>query len=164
MAQVAPFRLRISLPGQQPAELWLQRLGAAVSDWRPFWRDYFAPVWFRHVELQYASGGAITGDRWAALSVRYAAWKQRHWPGLPIGVLSGALQESLTTWGDSNMIWRASKAGLEVGSKVPWGVYQQWGTSRMPARPPLRVNQTFMLEVGRLLNTYTHDISKKARA
>ena len=158
------LRFTVSLPGQQPLSVRLQRLATDVSDWRAFWASYFAPIWYRQVEIQYTIRKTATGQPWPALSPAYAAWKQRHWPGLPPGVLSGALRESLTVPGSSDAVWVATPKTLTVGSTVPYGIYQQRGTRRMPARPPLRVTRTFILEVGRLLQAYAHDTVKKARS
>jgi hypothetical protein len=45
---------------------------------------------------QFASEGGASGERWAQLSPAYKAWKEEKYPGQPIGVLSGALRESMT--------------------------------------------------------------------
>lgn len=163
MAQSAPFQFTISLPEQPQLTVMLSRWEASIRDWRPFWNNYFAPAWYRHVDTTYITQGSSAGQPWPQLSPAYAEWKNAKWPGMPLGVLSGATRESLTFPNDSNGIWRAGPTSLTVGTKVPYARYLQSGTRRMPPRPPLTASREFVLEVGRLLNTYAHDTMKKAR-
>lgn len=172
--QDVPFRFSIEMPGQPEFSRALQRFADQISDWQVFWSDYFRDAWYRHVDTHYATQGRSTGEGWPALSEAYGAWKQKHWPGMPIGVLSGATRESLTFKDDRNAVWEGTATSLTVGTRVPWAIYQQLGTQRsgkasglravrgysygagrgMPARPPLRINSEFALLMGQLMQEY----------
>jgi hypothetical protein len=82
MAQEAPFRYTVSMPGQETYARALQRFAADISDWTPFWSDYFRDAWYRHVDTHYTTQGRSTGEEWAPLSEAYGAWKHKHWPGI----------------------------------------------------------------------------------
>lgn len=175
MAQAAPFKFVLEMPGQEPFVRALQRFANEISDWREFWSEWFRDAWYRHVDTHYVTQGRSTGENWPPLSEAYAAWKQKHWPGIPIGVLSGALRESLTFPNDQSAVWNATATGLTVGTKVPYAIFQQLGTQArgksaglrpykkytygsgggMPPRPPLRVSAEFMLTMGKLLQEYS---------
>jgi hypothetical protein len=103
-----------------------------------YWEDYFLPAWYRSIGANFETQGASTGDQWAPLSLKYNAWKQRHWPGLPTNVLSGALRESLTFPFDQNAVKDVTPTSLTVGTSVSYGMYVQLGTRRMPRRPVLK--------------------------
>lgn len=150
----APLQITVSLPGQEPVRVALSRFNENIADWTNYWNGYFKPAWYRHVTAHYETQGASTGSRWQMLSPRYDAWKQKHWPGLPIGVLTGATRESLTFPDDVNAVWKATPTALEVGTSVPHASFLQTGTKKMPARPPLRVTSDFVVLMGRLLQEF----------
>ena len=150
----APLQLTVSLPGQKEVSVALSRFNEKISDWTHYWNDWLKPAWFRHITTQYETQGASTGNQWPALTPRYAAWKNKHWPGLPTGVLSGATRESLTFPDDPLGIWEATPTSLTVGTRVPYAIYLQTGTPKMKARPPLRVTQDFVVLMARLLQQF----------
>lgn len=152
--QDIPFVFRVELPGQPAFVRGLQRFADQIENFQPFWEEWFKPAWVRHVTLHYETQGGSTGGQWAPLREAYGIWKQKHWPGLPVGVLSGATRESLTFSGDPRAIWNASPTSLTVGTNVPYAMYLQLGTRRMPARPPLRVNDEFVNLMGSLLQEF----------
>jgi len=70
----------------------LTRLGGHISDFRELFLMQQAEV-IRVVRKQFESEGAYLGSPWASLHPRYAAWKEQHAPGRPIGVLSGEMRD-----------------------------------------------------------------------
>ncbi len=162
MAQATPIVFTVTLPGQEPLTIALQRFATDITDFSGYWSQYFLPAWYRFEQIHYETQGASTGAQWAPLSVAYEKWKQKHWPGLPTGVLSGATRESLTFPGDQNAVVEIHPDALMVGSRVPWAMYQQKGTKKMPARPPMRVSQNFMLTIAKLLQEYGHAVTKNS--
>lgn len=164
MAQEAPIVFRLQAPGQESVRLALSRFSDKVSDFQPYWQDYFRPAWLRSVTMHYESQGATSGEPWPPLSEAYGAWKQRHWPGMPIGVLSGATRESLTFPDDANAIWEARPESLTVGTRVPWAYVQQMGapSRNMPKRPPLRISDEFAMTAMRQLQAFGAAAAKDA--
>src|SRR5580765_3894261 len=124
-------------------------MSGAVNDWRPYWAD-IAAVFYISESARFSSGGFGT---WPPLSDGYARWKAKHYPGRPILVRTGALQESLTSRTGAGAIYEESPLELNLGTNIPYAKYHQTGTSKMPARPPeglndtdLRVMQTIALD------------------
>ena len=82
-----------------------------LAEQKPFWKDERDPT---------------TGGPWAKLSADYRAWKDKKYPGQPILRATGRMQDT------------AKITPYQTGFKVnttPYGAYNQFGTSRMPARP-----------------------------
>ena len=154
------LKFSIAAPGFGKMAIGLQRFEAEVKDFRPFWNDYFGPRWRQLIDNTYTLGG----PGWMPLSPRYRHWKEKKWPGLPVGVLSGALRESLTYPEDQYAIWRSGPMSLVVGTSVPHAMYQQMGTKKMPARSPIRLTPLFMTDVGRLLQQFGHDVVTRTLA
>lgn len=149
-----PIIFTISMPGQPQVRLALQRFADGIKDWTVFWQDYFLPSWYRSLDTNFTTAGGATGNPWPPLSVKYQAWKQKHWPGLPTNVLSGALRESLTFPNDANAVLTVTPTSLTVGTNVSYGRYVQLGTRRMPARPVLRISETFAIQAAKLLQEF----------
>ena len=94
--------------------------------WRPT-RDEWAPVLLKdHHAPWRKESDPTTGKPWIPLSKKYAERKQKKWPGSPILRVTGEMQDTaiIQPWRD----------GLQVKSTY-YGAYNQFGTSKMPARP-----------------------------
>jgi hypothetical protein len=122
----------------------------ACSDLRPFWNEVLAPRYFALVQDGFALSGLkreangqfVGGTRWAPLSPRYAAWKFKHFPGLPILTRSTELRESVR-WTGSGLgpggIWEPLEKSLRLGTSVRHAsahMKGRWygGREVMPAR------------------------------
>jgi phage gpG-like protein len=125
-----------------------------VSDFTRFWDGPFKTYWYATRKLDYASAGTTTGAGWAPLSPAYRAWKNRHYPSAPLLVQRGTLRASLTSPTEPGSVWEPAPTGLRVGTRVPYGMYHQMGTRRMPARPPLRLNGDDGQRIGKLLQEF----------
>lgn len=157
--------LTVALPGLAPLTVGLSRLRADIADWSPFWRDEFAPFFYRWVQQDFVLEGGGSGASWAELSPAYAAWKRRHFPGRGILVREGALKASLAGPDAPQAIFRTTATALEIGTAVPYGIYHQAPRrgSRLPQRPPLRVNDAFMRVVGKSLQVYVQQTWARRR-
>jgi phage gpG-like protein len=64
-----------------------------------------------------------TGLRWPALSEKYKIWKEKHFPGMPLLVRTGALKKSMTQEKFRGNITLIGKISAIFGSSIPYGVY-----------------------------------------
>lgn len=97
-----------------------------LKDQQPYWKDERNPT---------------SGRPWKKLSPDYAAWKKRNYPGQPIERLTGVMQDTAKIF-PSNKGFNATVAY--------YGVYQQYGTSRMPARPWLGIPPSSLVQLAQL--------------
>ena len=74
-----------------------------------------------------------TDMKWEPLSDKYAQWKEKKYPGMPLLVRTGRLKSSMTKQGADN-ITLIGKISAVFGSSVPYGIYLDEGTSKMPKR------------------------------
>lgn len=122
--------LTFNVAGVQEFKAGIERFSEGISDLTPAWEDIRDYFWEVEAGQFDAEGGGDSGP-WAPLSPTYAAWKAVHY-GTPILELTGALRESLTGGGGSEV--EISPMRLRVGSAVPYGIFHQWGTDRMAQR------------------------------
>jgi hypothetical protein len=103
------------------------------------------------VGRQFATEGAWSGNPWDALSDKYAKWKEQKVPGLPklVGVrATGDRGTRPQTYERSGQMLRdlTALSAVTVGPRrmayIPSSDiagYHEFGTDRMPARPPVEV-------------------------
>ncbi len=167
-ASAAPFRLQLSIDGEQVVDVALSRWRTGLDDLREFFVRYLAPKLYRDIEDNFDAEGGLSDSpgQWAPLSPAYAAWKAKHYPGRGILVRTGALKRSLTLTGERpgpDGIFEASRAALVFGTRIRYARHHQRPSG---SRPPRRrilfflrgASETF----GRLLHAYSVDQAKAA--
>ena len=105
--------LRINVTGLETADRKLRRLAAAVSDWRPFWREL----------------GQTLADE-----------AQQRWP---LKRRSGSLRESLVWSGKGlgrGGVFVADKERLKFGTLIFYSRFAQHGAKRQRATPFVHVD------------------------
>lgn len=106
-------------------------------------------------EGAYGAGGQAgyaSGSKWAPLSPAYEAWKSQHYPGKGILVRTGALRNSLTKRPFG--IDEVHPTHVQFGSGLPYGIFHQKGTSKMPARPVISLPETLRREWVKILQRW----------
>lgn len=149
MAEGAIFEVSIA------GELQIQRLLDGIiyrgQDLRPVWQ-YIAEDFHQLEAQQFATEGGL-GRPWPPLSPAYAAWKAKHFPGAPILVRTGRLRASLTgKTGDTVEVLEPQI--LRIGTRVPYAIFHQTGTVKMPPRPPIVISEAAKDRWVRLIHAY----------
>lgn len=89
----------------------------------------------------FATEGRSGGAKWRKLSDAYAKAKRKTHPGRKILTRDGELRDSLGHVGNEN---HSLKFGLrprpfiDVGTEIPYAVYHQKGSGRLPKRNPIQ--------------------------
>ena len=102
---------------------WAPKL---LEDQKPFWKQERDPT---------------TSEPWKKLSPDYKAWKDKKYPGQPILRATGRMQDTAKI-----LPWQQ---GFKVES-TSYGAYNQFGTSRMPARPWMGIPPESLGQLGRI--------------
>ncbi|MBT4498064.1 MAG: hypothetical protein HOC74_10105 [Gemmatimonadetes bacterium] len=134
------FNFTFEVHGQKQLDRALGLYSANIKDLRGVWPD-IRDDFLEGGQAQFASQGKSGSGGWKALSPAYAAWKNAHFPGKPILQRQGDLIGSLTNKSNKRFIYRPSKLGLAIGTRVPYARYHQTGTPDMPARPPIQLTK-----------------------
>ena len=99
----------------------------------------FAPVFAKaKLELSAASAsnfslGGLPSGGWSPLSPQYAAWTLARFPGAPPLVRSGRLAASLSG-GTVDSVFSVTPTKMQVGTRLEYAKFHQYGTSKMPKR------------------------------
>lgn len=110
----------------------LGKVRSAMGDQRPIFAEVVEPEFYRMQADRFDTEGG--GDHWQRLSVTYAAWKARHFPGRRVLEREGLLKESLTRRGGRFQVRRLSGRELVIGTRHPAALFHQQGARRMPKR------------------------------
>lgn len=134
----------IEILGKEEIVRILDGISYRAEDLRPVWQ-IVAEDFYQVEEEQFATEGRFSGG-WEQLSERYKAWKERHYPGQPILVLTGALREAFTSPNARGSICWLDHDSMMVGVSLdvlPYAAYHQtgWRSPRrwIQPRPPLEI-------------------------
>jgi hypothetical protein len=111
--------IRFKVQGNGLTPMNLRWWKPTQEEWVPVLLDDHPQFWKQQVD-------PTTGRPWQSLSNRYSAWKEKHFPGQPTLRATGAMQDAsfIFTKGDQFLV-----------RSTYYGGYNQFGTSKMPARP-----------------------------
>ena len=140
--------------GEAAVDSLFMRIRRRATDMRPIFSGVAEA--FADMESRlFASEGSSGGRTWAPLSPSYSAWKVSRGRSGQILVDTGRLRRSLTQRPFGHEVITPQR--FEFGTDVPYAVYHQQGTSKMPARPPVQSDEIFESEVARMLGPYIVD-------
>jgi phage gpG-like protein len=122
--------LEIKVKGAERTHEAMSRLAKKINDFRPVFKQ-FVPVYQSEViQKAFDTRGAIFGKKWASYNPEYLSWKQKHYPGRQMLVLTGHLKAAAQ--GGSGWKQKISKKKLIMGvtGKDYFYYVQQGYTSR----------------------------------
>lgn len=127
---------------------------------KPAW-DQVVPYLDRVEEEAFTSeGGTTRGGRWPRLSERYRRWKARNFPGRRILERTGRLKESIIG-STPDTVSERTATRLTYGTRVPYAVYHQKGTGRIPRRAFLDLTERQSAAIGAIVARYIRVESAK---
>lgn len=145
----AEFHLHTEPPLKE-LQFRLSRFSDNISDFSSFFAG-LGP-WFKaRMGDVFGSEGAASGPRWADLTPAYVKWKQEHYPGRPIGVLTGALRSSMTGGAGYSQTITKKAASFGMSGSSPALPY---GSHFAERRPVLRMPPKWGRETQKLAHEW----------
>jgi phage gpG-like protein len=126
--------ITVTLSGDKEAMERLRRIGGGVLDLSSPMSSigrYLTGFFSGEV---FASRGGVIGKSWRPLNNQYAARKARTFPGRPPLIRTGVMNRSFKA--------NAGRASVLLLNSDPKFAFHQSGTSRIPARTMMAVDQT----------------------
>jgi hypothetical protein len=109
-------------------------------------------VWFKaRMAEQFGTEGAASGGKWADLTEAYAKWKDEHYPGRPIGVLTGALRSSMIGGPGYSQTISKTFASYGMSEASPAIAYGKHFAAR---RPVIRMTPGWGRDTQKLVHTW----------
>lgn len=144
-----PNSASFDIEGKEKFDRALTLLNDSFKDFRRIWPQV-AAVFYKAERRQFDSEGGKSGG-WAAPSEPYAKAKEIRYPGQPILRATNALYESLTDPTGENAIFSQSEDTLTLGSSLDYAAVHQTGWEKMPARPPIAIDDEEQAEMVRVM-------------
>jgi phage gpG-like protein len=127
------LRFTFQVENAKSIDLAFGGLVAKIQDWRALWPHVIERI-VKVEERIYATEGQTGGHgQWAPLTAAYAKQKQRKYGDKPIEQASERLRQSLVEAGEGH-VEDLQPLSMAYGTNVPYAIWQQTGTSKMPAR------------------------------
>jgi phage gpG-like protein len=152
------FKLRFAVAGAHEVLRTFSRWTEGVEDLGPAF-ETITEDFYQISADQFESEGRYGSGGWVALSPRYAAWKAKAYPGAKVLEREGWLKGALTGQNDYR-IREIGKHELQMGANLPYGLYHQTGTRRMPARPPIQLTEVDKTRWAKIVHKYLFEVAK----
>ena len=152
--------IQTQIIGKKRLDRLLDSIEKNIKTYKPVWPDvskYVFNVFNRQFSTQGSSGKS---GAWRPLSPKYAAWKEKNYPGRPILVQRGQLKRSMVKKGAADNIYRETKNILVMGTQNKLGRIHQDGTRRMPARKIIDLTAEQFNKIGKIVWDYTKGLLK----
>lgn len=146
------LRLNFEIADQAFERIW-NNIRHIPDDFREPFEQMAEAFWKQEAQTFALEGQVEKFERWKPLSPRYKEWKEKHYPGQPILVRSGAMRDSLTNPHADGAIYEVYPQQMTLGTEIPYAIYHQTGSVRIPNHPPKR--PPVLLTMG-LRKNWTH--------
>lgn len=156
------IRFSAEVLGVEVLNRGFNRVDQFISDFRNIWPFVTPEIYAINLEQLESQGARGASGKYAPLSPAYAKAKAIQFPGKPILQATGALFESLTSPDAFDSIYRPERDQLTVGTKVPYARAHQTGTGRMPARPPISMNEQSKRRIQKAIQRGLVDFTRRA--
>lgn len=123
--------------GLQALDRAFNRIDEQISDFRNFWPGVITTFYEIETEQFESEGARGASGKWTPLAPVTKLFKETVFPGQAILRQTDDLFHSLTSPDAVGAIVRPERDELTLGSAVPYALFHQRGTGRMPARPPI---------------------------
>lgn len=131
--------LTFEVSGDKQLVRSLSRFGDDLKDMRPAFNEIIK-LFQRIEKKQFDSEGSHGSGGWPDLNATYALWKSKNFPGKPILQRTQRLVFSLVK--DTQDTVKVMKPmEFRMGTKVPYAIYHQEGTGRMPKRKVIDLSE-----------------------
>lgn len=145
--------LDIRIKGLKASIAYIGDVNKRGYDFRPYFRDTLIPLLERTITSIFDQ----EGPGWAPLAASTLVYKRRRGYSSKILVATGRYKREATNVRDA----RLTRASLTHKVSVPYAVYHEYGTSRMPARPVFRgIIKRIEPELKRTIGKYITEVRR----
>lgn len=142
--------IKIEIRNPERLKNQIRLIGTLIKDWKEPLTNIRNDFWNEERAIFESEGSAGNRSKWAALSAKYAATKAKKFPGKTILRATDKLFNQMTGGGFSAI----TSTSMFAGTKLPYAVFHQLGTSKMPARKLIRITGEQKSRYTNIVNDY----------
>lgn len=145
-----PLKVSVTIVGDKETLKMLQDFGNSLGNWRSAF--YLAGVYLVDIYTNkvFDTDGGFLGERWQDLNPVYELKKAKQYSGKGILEASGDLRQGFEK--------RVGDDELVIENWVPWGIFHQDGTKRLPQRKLVELNDTIR---GKIIDIFANELKNK---
>jgi len=156
---VGMLSIKFTMLGDVALARAVSRYGDAVRNFKPVWQKIRED--FHRIEAaQFDTKGGRSGTPWAQLSPRYAAWKMKYFPGMPLLQLTGLMWAQFAVGTGMRTIIEPLK--LLMAPTMQYPVYHQQGTKSSPMRKVVALTEADKSSWMKMIHNYIYDKAREA--
>lgn len=152
------FNFSIEVDGQKELDRAFLGIERGISDLRPAWPDVATAFFEIEQKLFWNEGHG----QWPELSPAYAAWKEKHYPFMPLMQRERDLYFSLTRKGAEHQVYEESDQELVIGTDLPYAQAHMQRYRTRPARPPILFREEDKRKLSKALQRYMVKLRRQA--
>jgi phage gpG-like protein len=99
--------------------------------------------------------------KWDRLSEPYGSIKSSILPNAKILEVSGRLRDSFGENGSQGQVKEINPLSAKFGSSIPYAIYHQYGTSKMPSRPPIQKSNDNASRWNKIMTKWIREVVRK---
>lgn len=156
------LEVRVETLGAKAYAFALGNIKRDMGDFKPVW-PRVAELFYRSEGQQFSSQGSRgPSGRWSPLNPQYAKRKRMKWGTRGILIASGRMKASLVGRSADSIYDVSHGMYAELGTRVPYAIFHQAGTSKMPQRKLIDMTDRDQLAVAKVFQEYINqDVFKK---
>lgn len=148
-----PVEINIEVFGEKIISRRLLRLGERAVDATPAF-EAIAGLFYRSEQQQFQSEGSWASGGWVPDMQATVDEKVRRGYSTMTLEETGDMMRSLTIPGSPHSQQRIGPDFVELVSTVPYGIFHQFGTRKMPMRKPVELNEPTKVAMVKLLQAW----------
>ena len=153
------FVLEFNVDGDVQLSRAFSRFADHIKDMRPAFEE-IVKLFYQMESQQFESEGAHGSGGWAPLAPSTLEQKLRMGYPSKMLVRSGKLMLSLTGQASGSVV-EVRPLMLAVGTSIPYGVFHQRGTAKMPARPLIQLSEDDKTKWHKTIHKYIVEKAKE---
>lgn len=136
--------------GLKTIKIKLAKFRRGITNLMPVWpaiRDEF-------YKIEKKRFNTSNKGRWKPLSPKYAAWKDKNYPGKPIMVRTGDLMRSLSSM-TADTIYNPSKREVDLGTSKKYAIWNHFGVKgKLPKRSLIALLRSEINRMKKIMDGY----------
>lgn len=120
------MKIHINITGDKEVQKYLAKFAKSIIKWKPELKSTGEYLKNTYTNQVFETEGSILGSPWAKLNPQYDYWKRKNFGGRGTLERTGKMRRGFG--------FDAGDTEVEISNKIPYAVFHQFGTSRMPKR------------------------------
>ncbi len=155
------IKLRFEVLGEVQLSRAFEDIAGIGDDLTEPFNDMAEEYYVSQSQVFDREGAFENRSKWPALSIAYARWKKKKFPGKKILELTGRMKKAATIRGAADNITRITHNEMTVGLSTPYAMKHQKGLEGLPQRKIIELTDRQKKDWTRIMHNYLYNAQRK---